>query len=610
MTAFLLSTVPGFSDVPEAAFEAEKLALGIQIAKISDNAAFGMVRCEVFSAHYHDADTVILPTSVVDGYNYSREELTYVWAISNTFNAGSGWLSGPDSLWYAAWKVDQITGLVSCEEWYRRSGDHINSNRSTDGDLMVFTLAQRGQGSLTMNAEAEFIENDVALYGTDKPLRTDIMTNLCKSSKFAVVNFEAIYMGEFVNGDTVPAPISPVDGFTYDIAAGDVSFVFSWRWTALGSRYTQPDLALGQLGPMHASIDPSNGAVSASVGYIGGLGDGALTTETTHGRLAVVAICQRLGSLTDTGDAYRAEVTFSLPPSSGIEMTTLTGLFDSQSVVSVYYEQDGSATDPTTLQVVWRDSGSSVLRTDTVPINRVTFLVAPASADSIWWKGRSDPTIVARTETKLFERSSLSFSSVADDFAEIDLLTWMPGSSDRSSIMLQLDENIHEASASPEFFGPTEYANGSTVTLPVSIVDGYTYTRAECVYLWEWSKTDNQTGSHLRVPALWGEVNAVSGDVTLKPYRLPPGGPVVLDNQSVARVMVTVIASRMSSNPAVSGGTPNPPSDESSQSVDTNLEGLAVKVNGGAVSDDYQNYVNTDLTIAYPGGFGIFVNGA
>jgi len=185
----------------------------------------------------------------------------------------------------------------------------------------------------------------------------------------------------------------------------------------------------------------------------------------------------------------------------------------------------------------------------------------------------------------------------------------MPGSSDRASIMLQLDKNVHEASASPEFFGPTDYAHGSTVSLPTSIIDGYTYSRAECVYLWEWSKTDNQTGSHLRVPALWAQIAPTTGVVTLKPYRLPPGGPVILDDQTEARISVTVIASRMSSNPSVSGGTPNPPSDQSTQTTDSGIEGLAVKVNSLAVSDDYQDYINGDPCIAYPGGFGIFFNG-
>jgi len=209
------------------------------------------------------------------------------------------------------------------------------------------------------------------------------MTNLSKSAKFSVVNFEAIYMGEFVNGDTVPAPVSPVDGFTYDLGGGDVSFVFSWRWTPLSSKYTQPDLALGQLGPMHASVNSSSGNVSVSVGYIGGLGDGSLTTETTHGRIAVTAICQRTGSLIATGVNYDVNIAVF----SDIPLTPYDGLFDANSVLSVYYDKDPFHSAPNTLNVLWKNSGGSTIHTDTVPIRTLLFLKAPTGSDKAYFQG-------------------------------------------------------------------------------------------------------------------------------------------------------------------------------------------------------------------------------
>src|SRR5207253_666649 len=47
----------------------------------------------------------------------------------------------------------------------------------------------------------------------------------------------------------------------------------------------------------------------------------------------------------------------------------------------------------------------------------------------------------------------------ADDFTEIDPSTFAPGQTLRASTMAQLDLNVQEAVASPEVFGPTEYAN-------------------------------------------------------------------------------------------------------------------------------------------------------
>src|SRR5437016_4438624 len=121
---FSLQNVPGFADVPDSALAAEKPALGVLIDRMSENAAFGMVRLEVFRGLYHDGDTVSLPVSTADGYNYSRSECLYAWGISSSVNPSSGWFSGPDCLWWCAWLVDQTNGSVSCVEWYRRSGDH------------------------------------------------------------------------------------------------------------------------------------------------------------------------------------------------------------------------------------------------------------------------------------------------------------------------------------------------------------------------------------------------------------------------------------------------------------------------------------------------------
>jgi hypothetical protein len=38
---------------------------------------------------------------------------------------------------------------------------------------------------------------------------------LSRNAKFGAVRCEIIYMGFFVNGNTVPLPVSPVDGYTY-----------------------------------------------------------------------------------------------------------------------------------------------------------------------------------------------------------------------------------------------------------------------------------------------------------------------------------------------------------------------------------------------------------
>ena len=78
-TPLTLATVPGFVDLPDSLLAANKFAMGLFFQRILANAKFGIVRPEVFTAQYKHGDTVDLPTSPVDGYQYQRDELIYLW---------------------------------------------------------------------------------------------------------------------------------------------------------------------------------------------------------------------------------------------------------------------------------------------------------------------------------------------------------------------------------------------------------------------------------------------------------------------------------------------------------------------------------------------------
>ena len=73
---------PGFADIPDSDLAAEDYVVGAQLARFVENAAFGMVKTEVFYGSYFNGDTVDLPVSTVDGYKYSRDELTYTWSAT------------------------------------------------------------------------------------------------------------------------------------------------------------------------------------------------------------------------------------------------------------------------------------------------------------------------------------------------------------------------------------------------------------------------------------------------------------------------------------------------------------------------------------------------
>lgn len=298
MAPITLPKIPGFNDLPDTVLAAGEYAIGRHAAAIKGNADFGMVYPEFFqTVQVHD-DVVPLPVSAVDGYKYSRSELVYVWSVQTSASQKSGWESGPGSLWFAQWFVqpwndtpgsdNSGAGKVTCEEYYRTSG-HDNG-KSNDGVLMVTTVAIRRRAALTMAAVPAFADMSDSLFATDQPYAETRLKNLNHDAKFAIVNSEVIYMGQYGNGDVVLPPVSPVDGYAYSYAEVE-QFVYSWVWTTPRSGFATPTRSNGkpqnQLGRLEANVD-ATGNVSTSVIYYD---DGEIPTN--DGLLAVVAFCRR-----------------------------------------------------------------------------------------------------------------------------------------------------------------------------------------------------------------------------------------------------------------------------------------------------------------------------
>ena len=430
-----LEIPPGFSDLADSALAAGSPAFGLDLLKIYDNAVFGLTRPEIFITQQINGDTVPLPVSPIDGYSYQLSELTFMWGIRSSVDQSTGWITGKDSIWYFACYVDQATAKVYMDNWYRRSGSDYQGVHTNDGQLIVYTIAQRQKSTLVMASSPSYSAITGSTIAQDKPLTQLLAQALNDDAKFAVVDHEVIYLGEYVNGQTVTLPISPADGYNY--SAAECKFQFSWRWTAPGaSPMAAPSLTDGQLAPIKASVN-SSGVVSTTIYYVDDSGN---LISFNDGRIAVFAFCQRSGT-----------------------------------------------------------------------------------------PGTITPT--------------------ANGFAELSFDNFMPGSPLPYTLIQQMIKNQQEAMLAVEFFGPTAYGDGSQVALPTSLIDGYTYARSELYYLYEWSDTTNQTGSHLRVPLFYAEVYPANGIVALNVWRLPPGGPYIDDNNSLCRINVLTVARRAAQAP-------------------------------------------------------------
>jgi len=148
-----LEAEPGFTEMLDA-WLATGMPLTTAVVKALNAAIkFAAVRTEVFYGYYAIGETVPVPTSLIDGYNYSREELRYVWSVYWTASPGPGFVEGSiiapttgatsaaGTLLQFGYYVDQNTGDISGKTSYYTPGK--SQSDTTDGILMVHTIAKR-----------------------------------------------------------------------------------------------------------------------------------------------------------------------------------------------------------------------------------------------------------------------------------------------------------------------------------------------------------------------------------------------------------------------------------------------------------------------------------
>ena len=133
---------------------------------------------------------------------------------------------------------------------------------------------------LTLSSIPGFFDiADSALAG-NQPLTDDTLLKMSHNAKFAAVRSETFFMGFFQPGDTVPAPVSPVDGYVYGRAEClYIPILASSRSPAAGFVAGQknfPVLASSESGqgsltivPYQLDINDSTGVVTSQIYWSG-----------------------------------------------------------------------------------------------------------------------------------------------------------------------------------------------------------------------------------------------------------------------------------------------------------------------------------------------------
>lgn len=623
---------PGFADVPDSALAAEQYAQGVLLGRIAENAAMGMVRPEVFVTEQKHGDTVALPVSPVDGYQYSRDELVYMWGITSTANPSTGAPSANNQLiWFAQWFVDQTTGVVTSEIWYSND-DGKKTNKTNDGTLTVYTIGSRRKTSMSLADVPFYVEHAETDYATDKALHETPLQDLSRNAKFAIVNSEAIYMGTYKSGDVVALPVSPVDGYRY--SQSEVIWLWSWVWTTDGDSYSAPVITvpiignlLTQLHRISASVD-ADGTVHTNVVYYN---SHEIDQGATMGRIAVTALCSRSGFRTqdltvlatqapwnvngslNSAYPYAAAPTAAsmtrLPVTPGDVITIqyksgtwgiggIHGLFDTAGDTNpANWAQPGNYLSSgnnrqAALIVSFVDASGQLVVAPVAPGLFGSYTV-PAGAAYVQFGINDDTSFVDNVGSVVIQVSGFdgTGSGVAgigncNEFSWFDSSLLGPGNPARTDLIVQIVKNVREAVARPEFFDAGDFANGATVPLPTSPIDGYVYTRDELVYLYEMGHTGMNTGGNIRLVGWSFSINQATGVVSISEIHKRDGGRQVTDNEGTLRVKIIAIRSASHVIP--------PPSTISDTGGSSSTPGSSGNVDNGGMD----NFSGASQTIA------------
>jgi len=95
MSQMLMNSVPGFFDLGDSVIAGGQPLTDYALAKISHNAKFGAVRCEViYMGFYGPGDTVPSPVSPVDSYVYSYQECLFIPVFYSSRSPAAGYVPG------------------------------------------------------------------------------------------------------------------------------------------------------------------------------------------------------------------------------------------------------------------------------------------------------------------------------------------------------------------------------------------------------------------------------------------------------------------------------------------------------------------------------------
>ena len=241
-------------------------------APSSTTLTFSQVGMDASSSHgriqhgwYSNGQAVPFPISPVDGRAYTSSETKFLpfWMYTGKSD-GSG-PSGAGRIRRLQLSVNATTGVVTSTVTYYNGTTQTATN---DGRMNVVAFCQRSGVSMAAVASA-FTDLDDSAFFFGAPLGDTSIKNVNQNAKFAIVSHE-FFLTTQVNGNTVPLPTSPVDGYVYSRS----QLYYYYTLTDTG------DAGTGDITSFNCSVDQNTGVVTAQVNGAAGPAGHQVTVVT------------------------------------------------------------------------------------------------------------------------------------------------------------------------------------------------------------------------------------------------------------------------------------------------------------------------------------------
>jgi hypothetical protein len=157
-SVFQLANIAGYTDLPDSAILAGDSAFAFLLMAIQADADFGVCSPELFYDEVQDGQTVPLHQSSRDGYNYQRKEMLYFPEIRSTLG-NSGLPAASGGLQQLEYNLNQQTGVFNCSQAYYVQGGQYTPTNQGLVSVWSFGQRGRGLRTVAGSPSFSYVNN-------------------------------------------------------------------------------------------------------------------------------------------------------------------------------------------------------------------------------------------------------------------------------------------------------------------------------------------------------------------------------------------------------------------------------------------------------------------